>query len=134
MRIVVAEDQDSIRNMIEALVRARGYDVVAVSSGAKALDIALTDPPDVLLLDLMMPGQYDGLDVCRRLRQNPSTRLMPIVIISALADESARNSALSAGATAYYVKPFSPIALLRELERHAERQTLPSISLKPPSP
>jgi DNA-binding response OmpR family regulator len=117
MKILVCEDQDSIRKMIEALVTARGYDVVAVASGAKAIDTALTSPPDLVLLDLMLPGQYDGFDVCRRLRSEPATRSIPVVIISALEDEESRSRAREAGASAYYTKPFSPIALLKEIER-----------------
>jgi CheY-like chemotaxis protein len=117
MKILVCEDQDSIRRMIEALVQARGYEVTAVASGAKALDIALTSPPDVVLLDLMLPGQYDGFEVCRKLRADPTTRAIPVVIISALDDDDSRSRATQAGATAYYTKPFSPIALLKEIDR-----------------
>ena len=117
MRILVVEDQDSIRRMIEALVQARGYEVTAVSSGAKAIDVALTDPPDIVLLDLNLPGQYDGFDVCTRLRSDPGTRTVPVVIISAMDDDESRTRATAAGATAYYTKPFSPIALLKEIDR-----------------
>lgn len=107
--------------MIEALVQARGYEVTAVASGAKALDVALTNPPDLVLLDLMLPGQYDGFDVCRRLRADPKTQDIPVVIISALDDDDARARATQAGAAAYYTKPFSPIALLKEIERLKNR-------------
>jgi CheY-like chemotaxis protein len=117
MRILVVEDQDSIRRMIEALVQARGYQVTAVSSGAKAIDVAMTDPPDIVLLDLNLPGQYDGFDVCQRLRSDPATRHVPVVIISAMDDDESRARATAAGATAYYTKPFSPIALLKEIDR-----------------
>ena len=117
MRILVVEDQDSIRRMIEALVQARGYQVTAVSSGAKAIDVALTDAPDMVLLDLNLPGQYDGFDVCQRLRSDPTTRTVPVVIISAMDDDESRARATAAGATAYYTKPFSPIALLKEIDR-----------------
>jgi CheY-like chemotaxis protein len=117
MRILVVEDQDSIRRMIEALVQARGHEVTAVSSGTKALDVAMTDPPNLVLLDLNLPGQYDGFEVCRRLRADPGTSKVPVVIISALDDQESRNRAAEAGATAYYTKPFSPIALLKEIER-----------------
>ena len=117
MRILVVEDQDSIRRMIEALVQARGYQVTAVSSGAKAIDVALTDAPDIVLLDLNLPGQYDGFDVCQRLRSEPTTRTVPVVIISAMDDDESRARATAAGATAYYTKPFSPIALLKEIDR-----------------
>lgn len=122
MRILVVEDQDSIRRMIEALVGARGYEVVAVANGTKGIDIATTSPPDVVLLDLMLPGQYDGFEVCRRLRADPGTRDVPVVIISALDDEESRSKASAAGATAYYTKPFSPIALLKEIDRFKEQK------------
>ena len=117
MRILVVEDQDSIRRMIEALVQGRGYEVIAVASGVKAIDVATTDPPDLVLLDLMMPGQYDGFEVCRKLRADPGTRKIPIVIITAMDDDGSRRRATEAGATAYYTKPFSPIALLKEIAK-----------------
>jgi DNA-binding response OmpR family regulator len=117
MRILVVEDQDSIRRMIEALVQARGYQVTAVASGTKAIDVAMTEPPDLVLLDLMLPGQYDGFEVCRRLRDDPMTKRVPVVVISALDDAESRAKASQAGANAYYTKPFSPIALLKEIER-----------------
>ena len=121
LRILVCEDQDSIRRMIEALVQARGYEVTAVASGTKAIDVAATNPPDIVLLDLMLPGQYDGFEVCRRLRADPGTRHVPVVIISALDDDESRSKAARAGANAYYTKPFSPIALLKEIDRLKER-------------
>jgi CheY-like chemotaxis protein len=65
----------------------------------------------------MLPGQYDGFAVCERLRSEPTTAHIPIIIISALDDEQSRAKAAAAGASAYYTKPFSPIALLKEIER-----------------
>jgi CheY-like chemotaxis protein len=117
VHILVVEDQDAIRRMIEALVGARGYGVTAVSTGTRAIDVATSEPPDLVLLDLMLPGQYDGFAVCERLRLEPKTQRIPIIIISALDDEDSRAKATAAGATAYYTKPFSPIALLKEIER-----------------
>ncbi len=123
MRILICEDQDSIRRMIEALVEARGYEVTAVASGTKAIDVAMTESPDIVLLDLMLPGQYDGWEVCRRLRSDPATKEVPVVIISALDDPDSRKKAADAGANAYYTKPFSPIALLKEIDRIKEQLT-----------
>jgi DNA-binding response OmpR family regulator len=119
MQILVVEDQDSIRSLIEALVSARGHKVVAVASGAKALEIAFQSPPHVVLLDLHLPGQYDGFAVCEKLRANDSTKSIPVVIISARDDETARARAAEVGASAFYGKPFSPTALLKEIERIA---------------
>jgi DNA-binding response OmpR family regulator len=116
MRILVVEDSDSIRSMIQTFMEARGHEVEAVSTGTKGIDAALTRTPDAILLDLHLPGTFDGLEVCRRLRAAEPTRAVPIIFISALADDGAKARALEAGATAYYTKPFSPTALLKELE------------------
>ena len=116
MRILVVEDSDSIRSMIQTFMAARGHEVEAVSTGTKGIDAALTRTPDAILLDLHLPGTFDGLEVCRRLRGADPTRAVPIIFIGALADDGAKARALEAGATAYYTKPFSPTALLKELE------------------
>jgi DNA-binding response OmpR family regulator len=122
MRILIIEDSDSIRRMIEALVAARGYEVNAVPTGTKGLDIAFESPPDVVLLDLNLPGSYDGFEVCRRLRANALTRSVPVVVITAMADGESKRKALEAGASAYYTKPFSPTALLKEIDSFRRRQ------------
>jgi CheY-like chemotaxis protein len=122
MRILIVEDSDSIRRMIEALVATLGFEVTAVSSGAKGLEAAATTTPDVVLLDLNLPGTYDGLEVCRRLRAEPMTKSTPIIIITAMADAESKQRALAAGCTAYYTKPFSPTALLKEISSFKLRQ------------
>jgi CheY-like chemotaxis protein len=66
---------------------------------------------------LMMPGQFDGFEVCRRLRADVATESIPIIVITAMDDDAARRRATEAGANAFYTKPFSPIALLKEIER-----------------
>ena len=116
MRILVIEDSDSVRQMIETLVSAFGHQVEAVPTGSKGIDSAMAHPPDAILLDLHLAGSFDGFDVCKRLREVESTRTVPIIIISALTDDEAKQRALDAGATAFYTKPFSPTALLKELE------------------
>ncbi|WP_437679906.1 response regulator [Sorangium sp. So ce131] len=112
MRILLCEDQDAIRRMIEALIGASGHEVIGVSTGPEAVERALTEPFDVLLLDLMLPGSMDGFEVCARLRADPSTSSLPIIVISALDDVDARRRAEQLGATAYYAKPFRPLELL----------------------
>ena len=94
MRILIVEDSDSIRRMIEALFTARGHEVVAVPTGAKGIESARQRVPDVILLDLNLPGSFDGFDVCVRLRAEPETKKVPIVIISAM-DEIGRATRLN---------------------------------------
>ena len=116
MRILIIEDSDSIRYMIETLVSARGHEVEAVSTGAKGIQAALARRPDAVLLDLHMAGSFDGFDVCKKLRESDGTKTVPIIVISALTDPESKKRALEAGAKAYYTKPFSPTALLKEIE------------------
>jgi DNA-binding response OmpR family regulator len=123
MNILVIEDSDAIRLMIETLVGARGHQVVGVPTGAKGIDAAIASPPDAILLDLMLPGSFDGFEVCKRLREADATRTVPIIIISALDDDDSKQRALGAGATAYYTKPFSPTALIKELETIPARES-----------
>jgi DNA-binding response OmpR family regulator len=104
--------------MIETLVQASGHQVVGVALGTKAVELALTEDFDVLLLDLMLPGM-DGFDVCERLRANDKTKAMPIFIISAMDDPASRERAAGIGATAFYGKPFNPIELLEDIAKLA---------------
>jgi DNA-binding response OmpR family regulator len=130
MRILVIEDSDSIRHMIEALVSARGHEVEAVSTGSRGLDGAVARPPDAILLDLHLPGGFDGLAVCKKLREIEAMRAVPIIVISAMTDDASKQQALEAGATAYYTKPFSPTALLKELEAIPLRESSKMRALK----
>jgi DNA-binding response OmpR family regulator len=115
MRILLCEDQDAIRHMIETLVRASGHEVVGVALGAQAVELALAEPFEVLLLDLMLPGALDGFAVCERIRAGKTTHDLPIFVISAMDDPESRERALKAGATAFYAKPFRPLGLLEDI-------------------
>ena len=121
MRILVCEDQDAIRHMIETLVSASGHQVTGVELGAKAVELALSEHYDILLLDLMLPGALDGFAVCERVRADPTTRDLPIFIISAMDDPESRKRVMDAGATAFYGKPFRPLELLQDINKVARR-------------
>jgi len=123
MHILIIEDAESIRHMIETLVSARGHEVEAVPTGARGLDAAVARPPDAILLDLHLPGGLDGYEVLAKLRDAEATRAVPIIVISALSDDGSKQRAVDAGATAYYTKPFSPTALLKELEAIPARES-----------
>jgi DNA-binding response OmpR family regulator len=116
MQILVVEDTESIAHMIEALVKARGHDVVAVGTGSKAMEALSSKSFDVILLDINLPGGMDGFAVCERIRSAPATKEVPVLFISALSDEEHKQRAFGVGATAFYAKPFSPLSLLKEIE------------------
>jgi DNA-binding response OmpR family regulator len=126
MRVLIVEDSDSICRMIEALLSARGHEVKSVSSGARGIEEVLSWKPTAMCLDINLPGAYDGIQVCAKLRADAATKDLPIIIISATNDEEVKRRVMEAGATAFYEKPFSPLALLKELES-ITRRSVPGI-------
>ncbi len=115
MRILLCEDQDAIRHMIQTLVGASGHEVVGVALGAQAVELALAEHFDVLLLDLMLPGGLDGFGVCERIRATKSAQELAIFVISAMDDPESKRRVLAAGATAFHAKPFRPLELLENI-------------------
>jgi len=109
--VLVADDDPDILLLMTLTLERDGYDVVAAKDGLGALEAAVERVPHLVLLDLMMPG-LDGYEVTRRLRVEPATKDLPIVIVTAAAEESQAARALDAGADAYMKKPFSPRELL----------------------
>ena len=103
-RVLVAEDDRSVRESLIRALRLEGYDVTAVTDGEQALAAVETDPPDLLVLDIMMPN-VDGLTVCRRLRARGVST--PILMLTARHEVSDRVTGLDAGADDYLVKPFA---------------------------
>jgi two-component system response regulator MprA len=111
-RVLVADDDRAIRTSLARALELEGYTVVAVPDGAAALDAARTEPPDVLVLDVMMPG-VDGLTVCRVLRAERDRT--PILMLTARTETSDRVAGLDAGADDYLPKPFELDELLARL-------------------
>ena len=109
--VLVVEDEENIRELVSYHLLKDGYQVAGVASGEEALATAEAQPPDLILLDLMLPG-VDGLTVCRRLRDNPRTEAVPIVMLTAKGEESDMVGGLNLGANDYVTKPFSPKVLL----------------------
>jgi two-component system phosphate regulon response regulator PhoB len=120
-RILVVEDEPAIAALLAYNLEAEGYAVACVERGDDA-ELALTEaPPDLLLLDWMLPG-VSGLELCRRLRARPATKDMPIIMLTARGEEAERVRGLSVGADDYVVKPFSVpelLARVRALLRRA---------------
>jgi two-component system phosphate regulon response regulator PhoB len=105
--VLVIEDEPDIRDLLAFHLEREGYTVTKSSDGAEGLRLARSAPPDLILLDLMLPAM-DGLEVCRRLRQDPATQGVPLVMLTARGDEVDRVLGLELGADDYVVKPFSP--------------------------
>jgi two-component system alkaline phosphatase synthesis response regulator PhoP len=123
-KIVVVDDEEDIVELLTFNLTKEGYDVSSASTGEEALSLARTESPDLILLDLMLPGM-DGLEVARRLKGEPSTKNIPIVMLTAKGEESDIVTGLELGADDYITKPFSRkvlVARLRTVLRRREEQ------------
>jgi DNA-binding response OmpR family regulator len=119
-RIVVADDDTDIRELVAFKLRASGHDVVAVADGPGAVEACVEQVPDLVVLDVMMPG-LSGLDACRALRLHPILGEVPVILLTARAQEVDIEDGFDAGADDYVVKPFSPRELVARVARVLER-------------
>jgi adenylate cyclase len=111
--VLVVDDQDANRRLLEAVLSPRGYRVITVDSGEAALRLLEADLPDVVLLDILMPG-IDGYEVCRRIRQDPRTAVLPVVMITA-SGEQEKIKAIESGADDFITKPFDQAELMARI-------------------
>ena len=124
-RILVVEDESDVANLIKhALERGGGVQVETVASGSPALTSIAASPPDLLILDLNLPG-VDGTEVCRLLRAKPASATLPIIMLTARTEESDRVLGLDLGADDYITKPFSPRELAARIRAVLRRRTGP---------
>lgn len=123
IKILIVEDEEPLARSIEYNLRQEGYQAVVASDGLSALDTARSDPPDLILLDLMLP-QIDGLEVCRLLRRNTD---VPIIMLTAKSREIDKVVGLEVGADDYVTKPFGMLELLARVRaalRRAKRESV----------
>jgi two-component system alkaline phosphatase synthesis response regulator PhoP len=114
-RILIAEDEKDIRELITFTLQYAGYEVLATVNGEEAWQMALKEKPDLILLDVRMP-RLDGYDACRRIKASPATKDIPVVFLSAKGQESEVKTGIEAGAEEYILKPFSPDYLKERIQ------------------
>ncbi len=110
--VLVAEDDQDIRELLDILLVDSGYQPLLAKNGQEALDLSRDHVVHLALLDVAMPGGISGIEVTRRLRSEASTRGLPVLLLSALAQERDVAAGLAAGADEYLIKPFEPAVLL----------------------
>lgn len=113
--VLIVDDHADIRRLIRMTLEFEDYQIHEAVDGESALQLAAALRPDVVLLDVMMPGSMDGLEVCARLKAEPRYAGMQVVLLSARGQARDREAGLRAGADAYMVKPFSPLQLIEHL-------------------
>ena len=114
-KILVCDDDPNIRNIIDFGLQAEGFQVLAAADGAEALELARREAPDLVILDVMMPGS-DGVEVCAALKQDEATRHLPVLLLTARTGKQDRDRGLAAGADDYITKPFSPGRLVEKVQ------------------
>ena len=110
MNVILAEDDLDIQLVARLALKRAGFSVKVVGNGQEALDAVKVAPPDVILLDWMMP-ELDGPETCRRLKSNPATAAIPVIFLTAKSQEAEIHRGLSLGAAGYVTKPFDALTL-----------------------
>jgi len=128
--ILIVEDEKDIVKMLDYNLKKEGYKTLIANDGEDALDMANTKLPDLILLDLMLPG-VDGLEVCKELKSERKTASIPVIMLTAKSQESDKIVGLELGADDYMTKPFSPRELIARikavLRRGREKEKLPEV-------
>lgn len=119
-RILVVEDDKNIAKLVKFNLEKAGYDCTVASTGEKALEALETQPADLAILDIMLPG-IDGLEVCRVIKQKPRLKNLPVIMLTAKGEEVDRIVGLELGADDYMVKPFSPRELILRIKAILKR-------------
>lgn len=116
IKLLIVEDQSDIRNLIRATLEFEDYEIHEAEDGRSGLDKFVALRPNVALLDIMMPGELDGLQLCERIKKSPGGAGTCVILLSARGQKVDVELGLKAGADAYLVKPFSPLELIETVE------------------
>jgi two-component system phosphate regulon response regulator PhoB len=119
--ILVVDDEEDIRELVELNLSREGYQILPSDTGERALELVRSRKPDLVVLDLMLPG-VDGLEVCKRLKADPDTRHIPVIMLTAKGEEADIVAGLELGADDYVTKPFSGKVLAARVRRLLRRQ------------
>ncbi len=119
--VLVVDDEPTIRVLVRAALEGTGCRILEAVDGPSALDLARGGRPDLVLLDIALPG-LSGLEVCRQLNDDPATASMPILLLTGLVQQAERQAAAEVGAQGFIAKPFSPAALVGQIEDTLRRR------------
>ncbi len=121
--ILIVEDQPDIRSLIRMTLEMGDYEIHEAENGDSGWHMVCALRPNLILLDVMMPGTLDGYQVCKKIRHEPSVSGTPVIMLTARGQQSDFEMGKQAGATAYLTKPFSPLELIDTVEAHLSSST-----------
>ena len=119
-KILIAEDERDIRDLVAFTLRFAGYEVVAVENGAEAVEAAPVEMPDLILMDVRMP-RMTGYEACENIKADERVKHIPVVFLSAKGQDSEIQAGINAGASDYLLKPFAPMELTEKIRELLEK-------------
>ena len=115
-KILIVDDRLEVRELVEVTLRVKDYLILQASSGEAAVETVKAEKPDLILMDIMMPGGMDGLEATRIIKSASETKDCTVIMLTAKGQQIDREKGLEAGADDYFVKPFSPLDLIKKVE------------------
>ena len=120
-KILIVDDEEKNLKLLGLILQSHNYDFETAKNGREALEKTKEYSPDLIFLDVMMP-EMDGYETCRRLREDPATKFIPVVMVTALGDQESRNKGLEAGANDFLTKPVDKTEVLNQGKKSPESQ------------
>lgn len=114
--ILIVDDQLEVRELVDVTLSSEEIRILKASNGEEAIRVSRREQPDLIIMDIMMPGKINGLEATRKLKSNDLTREIAILLLTAKGQERDVEKGFQAGADAYFIKPFSPLELIRKVE------------------
>lgn len=118
-RLLIADDEPAVRLLVRTTLERDSLQIFEAASGEEAIELARRQQPDVVLLDVMMPG-LSGFEVCQTLKSEPATAAIKVILLTGKTQEEDRDRGNAVGADGYFTKPFSPLALLTKVDEVLE--------------
>ena len=115
-KIIIADDIPEIRKLVELTLRSNNYQIFQAENGEKTIEIAKNIKPDLIILDVMMPGEFNGIEVTRILKTDLETKDSKIILLTAKDEITEKEEGFNAGADDYFTKPFSPLDLIKKVD------------------
>jgi two-component system phosphate regulon response regulator PhoB len=115
-KILIVDDKKEIRQLVEVTLRSEDYKILQAGDGKEGIEIAKAERPDLILMDIMMPGDMSGLEATKAIKNDPETKNIPVIMLTAQGRKQDREIGLEAGADDFFTKPFRPLELIKKVE------------------
>jgi DNA-binding response OmpR family regulator len=120
-KILIVDDRAEVRELVKVTLRAETYQIFQAKNGQKAIDVARKEKPDLIIMDIMMPGEIDGIEATRILKKDSKTKRSVIIMLTSKGQKEDIKKGYEAGAEDYFIKPFSPLDLIKKVEDVLEK-------------